>query len=112
MSYLLNMAMVFRRPARHHGPRAEDPIVFARPENEGNGLPFREMSWQTSRADAGQSAEAVVLQLEEPIRVIEGQTPLQERHWLDERLHVEISRWQEPETQSRVTAKSGATWRY
>jgi hypothetical protein len=33
--------------------------------------------------DYGESPEAVILQLEEPIIVIEWQTPLQERHGLE-----------------------------
>jgi len=33
--------------------------------------------------DYGECPEAIVLQLEDPLRIIEWRTPLQERHWLE-----------------------------
>jgi hypothetical protein len=38
--------------------------------------------------DYGECPEAVVLQLKEPVGVIEWQTPLQERHWLELKGHL------------------------
>ena len=38
--------------------------------------------------DYGERPEAVVLQLKEPIGVIERSDPLQERHWLELKEHL------------------------
>ncbi len=40
--------------------------------------------------DHGECSKAVIFQLENPLRIIEGSGPLQERHWLELKRHLFI----------------------
>jgi hypothetical protein len=61
-------------------------IDSASAEKEANGCPLREQL-STTMLDNGECPEAVVLQLENEIGVVEWQRPLLERHWLELKGH-------------------------
>ncbi len=46
-------------------------------------MPIARKQLSTAMLDHGECSEAVVFQFENPVRVMEWQGPLQERHWLE-----------------------------
>src|SRR5438128_8159371 len=51
-------------------------------------MPIARELLSTAMLDHGECSEAVILQLGNPLRIIEGSSPLQERHWLEMQGHV------------------------
>ena len=51
-------------------------------------MPVARKQLSTAMLDYGECPEAVVLEFKEPIVVIEGSGPLQERHWLELQGHL------------------------
>jgi hypothetical protein len=52
--------------------------------------------------DYGECSESVVFQLENPIIIIEGQTPLLERHWLEMKGHRAYENSKNPDKTRRA----------
>jgi len=70
-----------RRRARRHGPTAQRARLCSPDRRTKRAVSRDELA--PSRPGCEPERGSVILQLEEPLRVIEGQTPLQERHWLE-----------------------------
>ena len=51
-------------------------------------MPVAREQLSMTMLDHGECPESVIFQLEDPRGIIEWQGPLQERHWLDLRMHV------------------------